>query len=90
MLSIGDESWPAHYFTAPHTLYRDWGAVAKAEHLLGSRGSYIDIVQLHGSSVLGTRCLASGEDSAIHKRDNLELLRGRSTLDQLFILHKVD
>ena len=84
MLSNGDELWPCHYFTASHALYRDWGANAKADQLLRSRGSYIRLVHIPSSSTFETRSLAYGDENCIHFRVNLDMLSGKKTLNDLF------
>ena len=90
MLNSNDELWPSHYFTASHALYRDWGASAKAEQLLRSRGSYIQLVRIPSSSTFETKSLASGDENSIHFRVNLEMLSGKKTLNELFEIEKFE
>ena len=87
-LSIGDESWASHYFTAAHALYRDWGAFAKADHLLKLRGSYIDSVSMHSSSLFGPMSHLLGDETLMHESVNLEMLGGKKALDDLLEISK--
>ena len=57
MRGVGDEVWPSHYFSAAHSLYADWGAFAKANHLLNSKESYIRSIRMHSSSHFGENTL---------------------------------
>ena len=41
-LTLGDTFWTNHYFTRAHELYLEWGAKAKSDHLLDTRGAYIE------------------------------------------------
>ena len=89
MLSHGDDFWPSHYFTAAHTFYTDWGALAKADHLMKLWRSFINPRFVQSLST-ETKCLSSGEETAIHKCVNLEMLHGKKSLNELFALPKTE
>jgi hypothetical protein len=92
-LTLGDEFWTKHYFTRAHELYHEWGAKAKSDHLLDTRGAYIDISpQLRRRSTMTSslKHWVSGEDSEIHKSVNLDLMSGHTPVTEFSASHQTD
>jgi hypothetical protein len=80
-LTLGDTFWTKHYFTRAHELYQEWGAKAKSDHLLDTRGEYIEIspsIQRISTVTSSLRHWVSGEESDIHKSVNLDLMSGHT------------
>ena len=84
-LSVNDGFWSKHYFTRALELYLEWGARAKVDHLLQTRGDYINVNnggRRRSSIPSSIKHWVSGDDSQIHNSLNLDLLSGQTPLTE--------
>ena len=78
-----DDYWPNHYFARAHSLYSEWGAKAKVDHLKETWGKYIEEVdpraafRTRRASTIESRHWMSGQEIEQHKEINWDLLAGQ-------------
>jgi tetratricopeptide (TPR) repeat protein len=79
MLDLGEENRGYHYLSQSSELWREYGAHAKVNHLIGLHGRKLDIAGANSSETIADPVFASGDFSEPRKALDLDLLSGKAT-----------